>query len=508
MYSREKRKKAIELYIKYDKCAADVNHELGYPDRKTLTRWYKKYISNGMYWEGYTRRQPSKYSLGQKETAVEYYLEHGRNLSRTVRALGYPSREALRSWCDELAPGRRKIRIGGAQLTLEQKQEMVFALCIRAGSAENVAKQYGVTREALYNWKSELLREEGTAVKPRKNGKQYPEDKNALLSEIEKLKGQIKRLQLEKDILEGTVDIIKKDPGADPKDLTNREKTILIGALKDRHPLKELLACIGLARSSYFYHSKSILLPDRYEWLRQRLTALSRENKGRYGYRRLHALLAKEGTHISEKVVRHLMKECGLAVLIKRRRYSSYRGENTPAADNIIERDFHADAPNTKWLTDITEFAIPAGKVYLSPIVDCFDGLAVSWSIGTSPDAELVNSMLDQATATLKNGEHPIVHSDRGCHYRWPGWISRATAAGLQRSMSKKGCSPDNAACEGFFGRLKNEMFYNQSWTGVSIEKFIDVLDEYLSWYNEKRIKLSLGAMSPLEFRRSLGLVA
>lgn len=89
------------------------------------------------------------------------------------------------------------------------------------------------------------------------------------------------------------------------------------------------------------------------------------------------------------------MKECGLAVLIKRRRYSSYRGENTPAADNIIERDFHADAPNTKWLTDITEFAIPAGKVYLSPIVDCFDGLAVSWSIGTSPDAELVNSMLD-----------------------------------------------------------------------------------------------------------------
>lgn len=74
--------------------------------------------------------------------------------------------------------------------------------------------------------------------------------------------------------------------------------------------------------------------------------------------------------------------------------------------------------------------------------------------------------------------------------------------------MSKKGCSPDNVACEGFFGRVKNEMFYNQSWTGVNIEKFIDVLDEYLSWYNEKRIKLSLGAISPLEFRRSLGLVA
>ncbi len=75
--------------------------------------------------------------------------------------------------------------------------------------------------------------------------------------------------------------------------------------------------------------------------------------------------------------------------------------------------------------------------------------------------------------------------------------------AGLQRLMSKKGCSPDNAACEGFFGRLKNEMFYNRSWVGVSLEEFIDILDEYLVWYNEKRIKLSLGAMSPLEYRQS-----
>ena len=80
--------------------------------------------------------------------------------------------------------------------------------------------------------------------------------------------------------------------------------------------------------------------------------------------------------------------------------------------------------------------------------------------------------------------------------------------AGLTRSMSKKGCSPDNAACEGFFGRLKNEMFYHRSWAGVSIEEFIAILNDYLHWYNEKRIKMSLGAMSPLEYRRNLGLVA
>jgi putative transposase len=116
--------------------------------------------------------------------------------------------------------------------------------------------------------------------------------------------------------------------------------------------------------------------------------------------------------------------------------------------------------------------------------------------------------MLDQATKTLKGGEHPLVHSDRGTHYRWPGWISRMLEAGLTQSMSKKGCPPDNAACEGFFGRVKNEMFYNRSWAGVSIDRFIDILHRYLLWYNGTRIKMSLGAKSPLQYRRSLGLAA
>lgn len=162
---------------------------------------------------------------------------------------------------------------------------------------------------------------------------------------------------------------------------------------------------------------------------------------------------------------------------------------------------------NEKWLTDITEFAIPAGKVYLSPIVDCFDGLLVNWNISTSPDALLVNSMLDNAAKLLSVGEKPIIHSDRGVHYRWPGWIDRMEKNGFIRSMSKKGCSPDNSACEGVFGRIKNEMFYNADWSGVNISEFIGILNDYLYWYNEKRIKKSLGYLSPIEYRHRLGLV-
>ena len=203
------------------------------------------------------------------------------------------------------------------------------------------------------------------------------------------------------------------------------------------------------------------------------------------------------------------MKEERLVISYrKKRKYSSYKGEVSPAPENVINRNFHADTPNTKWLTDITEFRIPAGKVYLSPIIDCFDGMVVSWAIGTSPDAELVNTMLDNAISQLSGNGHPIIHSDRGGHYRWPGWLSRVENFGLIRSMSKKGCPPDNSACEGFFGRLKNEMFYNHSWKGVSIEQFIKELDDYLIWYNKKRIKISLGAMSPIDYRRSMGLIA
>ena len=162
---------------------------------------------------------------------------------------------------------------------------------------------------------------------------------------------------------------------------------------------------------------------------------------------------------------------------------------------------------NEKWLTDITEFAIPSGKVYLSPIVDCFDGLLVDWNISTSPYALLVNSMLDDVAKLLSVGEKPIIHSDRGVHYRWPGWIDRMEKNGFIRSVSKKGCSPDNSACEGVFGRIKNEMFYNADWSGVNISEFIGILNDYLYWYNEKRIKKSLGYLSPIEYRHRLGLV-
>ncbi|WP_242655276.1 IS3 family transposase [Clostridium cellulovorans] len=298
---------------------------------------------------------------------------------------------------------------------------------------------------------------------------------------------------------------MKKDPGVDQTALKNREKAVIVDALKNKYSLPLLLEKLDLAKSCYYYQEKVLSKPDKYAQLRKHIKEMFKETKGRYCYRRIYRLLAKDGYTVLEKVVRRIMKQENLVVKIrKNRKYNSYKGEISQAVSNIIERNFRAHKPNQKWLTDITEFAIPAGKVYLSPIVDCFDGLLPCWTISTCPDSNLVNSMLDSAIALLNDNEYPIVHSHRGCHYRWPGWIKRMDKARFTRSMSKKGCSPDNSACEGLFGRLKNEMFYNQDWSGVSIEEFIDTLNVYLVGYNERRIKILLGNMSPKEYRQSL----
>lgn len=167
-----------------------------------------------------------------------------------------------------------------------------------------------------------------------------------------------------------------------------------------------------------------------------------------------------------------------------KRHWSSYAGEISGVPENLVERNFHAEAPSTLWLTVITQFTLPLFKCYLSALVDCFDGKVISWTISKHPNAELVNTILDDAIETLDAGNVPILHSDRGAHYRWPGWIKRCSLAGIARSMSKKDCSPDNSAMEGFFGRLKNEFFYHCDWSKIDFKEFAEVLGGYINYYN------------------------
>ena len=201
---------------------------------------------------------------------------------------------------------------------------------------------------------------------------------------------------------------------------------------------------------------------------------------------------------VSEKVVRRILyQEYLVAKCLRRkfREFGSYQGQISPAPDSLVLRDFHADEPSRTWLTGMTEFRLPSSekKVCLSPIVDCWDGCLSAWVISARPDVRLANRMLEQAITSLPQGCHPVIHSDRGAHYRWSEWISICDRAGLQRSVSKKGCTPDNAAMEGFFGRLKNEFFYSANWAGVTANEFIARLDAWSRYYNKERIQQKPG---------------
>lgn len=509
-HTQEEKTAAIELFISCGS-ATETVRQLGYPSRSNLYKWYNDYLE-----KGYVRKPGGcrgKFTDEQKAAAVRHYLATGRNGSRTIRELGYPSHTLLSKWVDELAPGARRRRKPRTSLGENAKAETVAAAYSGCASVRETIDAAGIDPATFYNWLKRFLGEEAQSVVDEISGEDLPGEVEALKARIAELEAEARYHKMEVAIWRGAAELVKKDPGIDPESLSNREKAILIDALRSEYPLRDLLGYMHMARSSFYYQIGAMSAPDKYEGLRSQIREEFDAEGGARGHRTVWARLRRREAPVvvSEKVVLRIMKEEGLSVRYsnkKKRTWSSYEGEIGDRPNNLVERRFHADAPNELWLTDITQFTLPDFKCYLSPIIDCFDGKVVARMISLRPNAELANSMLDDAISMLSDGERPICHNDCGCHYRWPGWIERCEAAGITRSMSKKGCSPDNSACEGFFGRLKNEFFYGKDWKGVGFDEFSALLDDYIEFYNEGRIKKSLGWLSPNEYRRSLGIAA
>jgi putative transposase len=281
-------------------------------------------------------------------------------------------------------------------------------------------------------------------------------------------------------------------------------KTQVIATLKAHHPLPVLLAVAGLARSTFFYHQARLAQAtgeDPRADLAAAVTEAFTAAHGRYGHRRVHAVVARQGHTVAKKTVLALMRELGLVCKVRRRRpYTSWKGEVGTAAPNILNREFTATAPNTKWVTDVTEFRVGTTKIYLSPVIDLFDRLVVSYSWSVSPNTELTNSSLRDAIATLEPGGHrPLVHSDQGFQYRHTSWQKLLAQAGLTQSMSRKATCLDNSMAENFFGHLKEELFHHNNFT--TVEDFTDALEDYIEWYNTTRISTTLKDLSPVEYR-------
>ncbi|MFT6191770.1 MAG: transposase InsO family protein [Polaribacter sp.] len=254
-----------------------------------------------------------------------------------------------------------------------------------------------------------------------------------------------------------------------------------------------------MARSSYYYHHKKSLLSDKYKEIKELINRIYHYHKGRYGYRRITIEINKRGLLINHKTVLKLMRELGLKSLIRVKRYKSYKGQIGLTAPNILQRNFKTVKPNKKWATDITEFKVLGNKLYLSPIIDLFNGEIISYDLSEKPDFKQVVAMLKMSFKKISNHKNLILHSDQGWQYQMKQYRRLLQDKGITQSMSRKGNCLDNAVIESFFGILKSELFYLNKYESISQLK--KDIKEYIEYYNNERIKKDLSGMSPIEYR-------
>ena len=254
-----------------------------------------------------------------------------------------------------------------------------------------------------------------------------------------------------------------------------------------------------MARSSFYYHQKILEKKDKYEEIKTLIKQIYHRHKGRFGYRRITLAMKEKGIIINHKTVLRLMKMLGLKSIIRVKKYRSYRGEQGRIAPNILKRNFKADQPNKKWATDVTEFNVSGNKLYLSPIIDLFNGEIISYNISERPVFSQITDMLKKGLKKIKNTENIILHSDQGWQYQMKAYQMLLKEKGIVQSMSRKGNCLDNAVIENFFGTLKSEMFYTKKFK--TIDELKKEIKEHINYYNHDRIRLNLKGKSPVQYR-------
>ncbi|WRR95069.1 IS3 family transposase [Sinanaerobacter sp. ZZT-01] len=265
------------------------------------------------------------------------------------------------------------------------------------------------------------------------------------------------------------------------------------------HKLTDLLTFAKMPRSTFYYYLKRMKQQNKYAEVEECIKRIFHDNKGRYGYRRITLEMKNQGYNINHKTVLKLMNRNGIKCKIRKVKYRSYKGEVGEVAPNLLQRNFKANKPNQKWVTDVTEFSLHGEKVYLSPILDLYNGEIISYNISRSPNFSQTMDMLDKAFKKIPNNIDLLLHSDQGWQYQMKKYQFRLKEKGIKQSMSRKGNCLDNSVMENFFGILKTEMFYKHKFE--STEHFILELESYIYYYNNRRIKSKLKGLSPVQYR-------
>lgn len=269
--------------------------------------------------------------------------------------------------------------------------------------------------------------------------------------------------------------------------------------------MKALVEIAEISRSTYYNLVRKMNQLDPDANLKIEIQSIFNEHEGRYVYRRIRDELANRGQKVNHKKVQRIMKELSLKCVVRMKKYKSYKGTVGKIAPNILERNFTTENPNQKWVTDITEFKLFGEKLYLSPILDLFNGEIITYTIGSRATYSLVSEMSEKAFERLPEVHDLLIHSDQGWHYQMKQYRHVLKEKGIVQSMSRKGNCYDNSVMENFFGIMKSEFFYLKEFE--SIEHFKKELENYIMYYNTKRIKVKL-KMSPVQYRTHFEQVA
>ncbi|QTB20588.1 IS3 family transposase [Lysinibacillus sphaericus] len=317
--------------------------------------------------------------------------------------------------------------------------------------------------------------------------------KNVLEGSTEALQARIKQLEMENEYFK-KVECLSSSQGK----ITTKDKVKVIFELRHKYSVKALVAFAEIPRSTYYDLVKKMSRPDPDAELKAEIQAIYNEHEGRYGYRRIRDELENRGKKVNHKKVQRIMKALGLKCLVRMKKYKSYKGTVGKIAPNILDRNFTAEAPYEKWVTDITEFKLFGEKLYLSPVLDLFNGEIITYTIGSRPTYSLVSEMLEKALERLPEKHKLLMHSDQGWHYQMQQFRHALESRGVVQSMSRKGNCYDNSVMENFFGIMKSEFLYLKEFE--SVEQFKFELKNYINYYNTKRMKAKL-KMSPVQYR-------
>ena len=363
-------------------------------------------------------------------------------------------------------------------------------------SYKEAARLYDVQgHDRIQSWERIYLEEgpEGLAVERR--GRRSMGRPKKLPSKVEEdLLAEVQRLRAENAYLKNLQALVLKKSDASTKSAGSSKTEARILAVTSARN-RSTSSCYLLLSSKTDEGTRQIQGKSK-----QKSPLIYHENKGRYGYRRITTELHNRGFSCNHKAVQRLMRELGLVCRVRIKKYRSYRGEVGKIAPNLLNREFHAEKPSQKWVTDVTEFNLFGQKLYLSPILDLHNGYLVSYTLSQRPILSMVTTMLEKAFETIPDGTDLILHSDQGWQYQHKQYQRMLRKKSIRQSMSRKGNCLDNAVMENFFGLLKSELLYLQKFK--SMEHFKLELLDYLEYYNNRRIKAKLKGLPPAIHRQ------